>query len=334
MDYTQLKKLLQTPQKVVVVPHKNPDGDAMGSTLAMQQFLSAKGHQCTVVAPNSYPDFLKWMPEQEQVVIFDQQKSKGCNLINEATLIFTLDFNALSRTDYMQAFLEEASATFVMIDHHRQPDNYAAYMYSDVSASSTCELVYNFIVNLGEVNQITPEIASCLYAGIMTDTGSFRFASTTGHTHRVVADLIDKGAQNARIHQNIFDSNSPNQLKLLSVALNNLKVIEPYHAAYITLSQEELDAHHFKKGDTEGFVNYGLSIKGIKLAAIFIENAAEKIIKISLRSKDDFDVNTMARTYFNGGGHLNAAGGRSEMSLTETTTFFERLLEQHAAQLK
>lgn len=325
----QLKTLLKSTKNVVIIPHKNPDGDAMGSTLGLCHYLKNKGHDCCVISPNNYPDFLKWLPGNEQVRQFCSEREICEKHIDEADLIFTLDFNTLSRTGEMAPVLEQQKGrtVFIMIDHHQQPDDYAAFTYSDPTASSTCELVYRFIRKTGDSADINATIATCLYTGIMTDTGSFKFSSTTGDTHRVVADLIDKGAQNTVIHQRVYDTKSYDQLQLLSTALRNLKVFEKYRTAYISLSQEELDKHHFKKGDTEGMVNYGLSLKGIVLAAIFIEHKEEGIIKISLRSKGNFDVNKLARKYFNGGGHINAAGGKSLNSLKETTAFFEHILK-------
>lgn len=329
----KLKNQLSRPKNIVVIPHKNPDGDAMGSTLALQQFLSNQGHNSIVIAPNSYPHFLKWLPGNEDVIIYENNQESADKKIEEADFIFTLDFNTLERSGSMTHILQNTQSTFVMIDHHQQPGDYADFMYSVATASSTCELVYDFFDKLEQIDQITPEIATCLYTGIMTDTGSFRFSSTSGHTHRVIANLIEKGANNAVIHQNIFDTNSLNQLNLLGVALKNLKVIEKKHTAYITLTQKELDDHKFKKGDTEGFVNYGLSVKGVIFAAIFIENKDEGIIKISLRSKGDFDVNKVARTHFDGGGHINAAGGKSDKSMTATTRYFEDSLNDYKEEL-
>lgn len=337
MEYnrlTALKETLETPKNIVIIPHQNPDGDALGSTIALQQILASSGHKSVVISPNDYPDFLKWLPYQDKVVRFDSEKEKAVRLIENADLIFTLDFNALSRAGDLRPLLEKVKKPFVMIDHHQQPDDYAEYTFSNPKASSTCELVYDFIVRLGQKDQINAEIATCLYTGIMTDTGSFRFSSTGSHTHRVVADLIDRGAVNSEIHQNVFDSSTQNQLQLLGVALANLKIIEELNTAYITLSQEELDLYYFTKGDTEGFVNYGLSIKGIIFAAIFIEHRAEGIIKISLRSKGDFDVNKVAREHFHGGGHINAAGGRSHKSLKETAAHFEKFLPEYKEQLQ
>ncbi|MBT8376612.1 MAG: bifunctional oligoribonuclease/PAP phosphatase NrnA [Bacteroidia bacterium] len=332
-DILELKSLLNTPKEIVIVPHKNPDGDAMGSTLGLYHFLKGLGHKATVIAPNDYPEFLKWLPSDDTVIKYESQTKEADDLIDKAELIFTLDFNALSRTGEMETSLIASTATKILIDHHQQPDQYAAYMYSDVSMSSTCEMVFNFIEFLDGLDRISPEIATCLYTGIMTDTGSFKFRSTTSRTHRVIATLIDKGADNMQIHDNVYDTNSYQSLQLLGCALQNLRLLTEFNTVYITLSQEELDAHNFRKGDTEGFVNYGLSIKDVVLAVIFIENKQEDIIKISLRSKGTFSVNDFARTHFSGGGHINAAGGRSELDLSETVEKFISILPQYKTEL-
>ncbi|MDN3594721.1 DHH family phosphoesterase [Zunongwangia endophytica] len=325
---------LSKASNIVIVPHKGPDGDAMGSTLALMHFLKDKGHNAKVIAPNEYPTFLKWLPGNDEVMIYEENKPAANAVIDDAEIIFTLDFNDLSRCGDMQHSLETSKAIFIMIDHHQEPAEYADYTYSDTQMSSTCEMVYHFIDKLRAKNKITPEIASCLYTGIMTDTGSFRFSSTSATTHRVIADLIDKGAKNSDIHQDVFDTNSESRLQLLGVALNNLNVNRQYRTAYITMSQEELDANNFRKGDTEGFVNYGLSLDGIIFAAIFIENKQEGIIKISFRSKGDFSVNTFARNHFHGGGHNNAAGGRSDENMNDTIVKFNSLLPDYKEQLQ
>ena len=332
-EISKVKELLKPSKKIVIVPHKGPDGDAMGSTLALKILLEEQGHFVHLIAPNDYPDFLKWMPYQEEVLIYDKEPQKCDPIIAEAEVIFTLDFNHLSRAGEMYEPLQAAKAKFIMIDHHQQPDDYAEITYSDVTMCSTCQMVYHFIVNIGLKEKITPQIATCLYTGIMTDTGSFRYRSTTSLTHRVIADLIDKGADNTTIHENVFDTSSYGQLQLLGCALQNLRVVEGLRTAYITLTQEELDRHNFKKGDTEGFVNYGLSLQGIVFAAIFIENEAEKIVKISLRSKGTFSVNDFARRYFSGGGHINAAGGKSDLSLQETVDKFISILPNYKTSL-
>ncbi|MEZ7495650.1 bifunctional oligoribonuclease/PAP phosphatase NrnA [Leeuwenhoekiella aequorea] len=324
-----LQDLLSTPKNIVIIPHKNPDGDAMGSTLGLLQYLNKKGHRATVVSPNDYPKFLKWLPFEDSVIKYDLQNQQALRLIKEADLIFTLDFNSLSRVGDMSVVLEKSSAQFVMIDHHQQPDDYAVVTYSDVTICATCQMVYHTIEMLGDKDLIDADIATCLYTGIMTDTGSFRFRSTSSLTHTVIASLIEKGADNAFIHEQIYDANSFSRMQLLGTALTNLKVLPEYRAAFITLSQDELDEHNYQKGDTEGFVNYGLSLDNIKIALIFIENKQEGIIKISLRSKGDFSVNEMSRSHFHGGGHTNAAGGKSDLSLEDTVAYFISILPQY-----
>ena len=328
-EISALKALLNTQKSIVIVPHKNPDGDAIGSTLALHLYLSALGHKTQVIAPNDYPNFLKWITDEHTIIHYDTNKDKADELISNADLIFTLDFNALFRAGDMETTLKNAKATYVMIDHHQQPDDYAQFMYSNVNIASTCEMVYDFMEFFGDLDKVTPDIATCLYTGIMTDTGSFRFPSTSSRTHRIIADLIDKGANNAEIHNKIYDTKSYERLQLLGCALTNLKVLPEYNTAYITLSQEELDKYKFQKGDTEGIVNYGLSLEGIVFAAIFIENHQENIVKISLRSKGSFSVNEFSRAHFNGGGHSNAAGGRSDLPLNETIDKFISILPDY-----
>ncbi|MBT8289210.1 MAG: bifunctional oligoribonuclease/PAP phosphatase NrnA [Muriicola sp.] len=332
-DVRALEALLSTPQKIAIIPHKNPDGDAIGAALGLHHYLVKKGHSSVVISPNDYPEFLKWMPGTGNVIIYEKQNAQAKELIATSTLIFTVDFNDLGRIGQMKEVLEETDTTFVMVDHHQSPANYASVMYSDTSMSSTCEMIFHMIKALGGGNEINSEIADCLYAGILTDTGSFKYAATTSETHRVVAALIDKGARNSEIHREIFDTNTPSRLHLLGCALNNLVILPEYSTAYITLSQEELDKNDFKKGDTEGFVNYGLTLAGIRMAVIFIENRDEGIIKISFRSEGNFSVNEFARSYFEGGGHTNAAGGKSTRSMKETVTYFRTLLEQHKSEL-
>lgn len=323
-----LKPTLEKSKNIIIVAHKNPDGDAVGSSLGLclllKEVFTDKNIQ--VVLPNKFPEFLEWLPNQEQILFFDQNNSEAKKSINNADLIFTLDFNSFGRTGEMAEELEQSKAEFVMIDHHQQPDDYAKFTFSDTAIGSTCEMIYLTIQYLGYEKFLNKEIGECIYTGIMTDTGSFKFSSTSSQTHRIIADLIDLGVENSKIHQNTFDNNSLSRLQLMGIAMNNLKVIAEKNAAYITLTQNELDSNEFKKGDTEGFVNYALSLKGINLAVIFIENKSEGIIKISLRSIGDIDVNTLARKYFNGGGHQNAAGGRSELSMSETITKFEKIL--------
>ncbi len=323
-----IQNLLATPKKIAIIPHRSPDGDAMGSTLALYHFLLKLNHNPVVISPNEFPNFLAWLPGSETVLIYENDKENCTKILNEAELIFTLDFNALHRTGEMEQVLNKLSAPMIMIDHHQKPDIYATVTYSDTSIGSTCEMIYNLISYLDKKDLLDKTIATCIYTGITTDTGSFRFPSTTSTTHRIVADLIDIGINNSAIHNLLFDDNSANRLQLLGRALQNIKVFPEYKTSYITLSQKELDEFHYQKGDTEGIVNYGLSIKGIHFSAIFIEHRDENIIKISLRSQGNFDVNQFAREHFNGGGHINAAGGKSYESMKATTNKFEELISK------
>ena len=329
----ELKGFLGTSRNIVIVGHRNPDGDAMGATLGLKHYLDKKGHQATAVVPNEYPDFLHWMPGSETTYRFDWQNTQSQKAIVASEIIFLLDFNALHRVGAdMQKTLEKYPNDFVMIDHHQQPDD-VKYMFSDVTICSTCQMVYQFIEMNNDLNLIDTAIATCLYTGIMTDTGSFRFRSTTSTTHRIIADLIDKGAQNDIIHNKVYDANSYGRLLLLGQALSNLQIFPEHKTAFITLSEAEKNKFDFQKGDTEGVVNYALSLKGIIFAAIFIEDADQKIIKISFRSKGDFSVNQFSRNHFNGGGHDNAAGGKFDGDIETTIKYFKSLLPTYTNEL-
>ncbi|UAM99262.1 bifunctional oligoribonuclease/PAP phosphatase NrnA [Polaribacter litorisediminis] len=332
--FEALKSFLEEPRNIVIIGHRNPDGDAIGSALALKHYLDKKGHLATVVMPNEYPYFLHWLPGSETTYKFDRQNSQSKKAIDHSDLIFLLDFNTLHRVGYdMKNTLDAYPNDFAMIDHHQQPDE-VTYMYSDTEICSTCQMLYQFIDMNHDLELIDATIATCLYTGIMTDTGSFRFKSTTSKTHRIVADLIDKGAKNDRIHNNVYDANSYNRLLLLGQALSNLQILPSFKTAYITLTCEEKKRFDFQKGDTEGIVNYALSLKGIIFAAIFIEDSEQQIIKISFRSKGDFSVNKFSRNHFEGGGHDNAAGGKSDKSMTETVTKFISLLSEYQTELE
>ena len=280
-DFLAIKALLNSPKNIVIVCHKNPDGDAIGSSLALYHYLMHYQHNVQVITPNIYPDFLKWTPGEAHILKYDTQTAESTAIIEAADIIFTLDFNAYHRTGQMADILERSEAIKILIDHHQDPDDYATYTYSDVSVCSTCQMIYHFIDMFKDTVLINADIATCIYLGIMTDTGSFRFRSTTSTTHRIIAELIDRGADNAAIHNSVYDTNSYNRLQLLGCALTNLKVHPEYRTAYITLSQDELYQFDYKKGDTEGVVNYALSLNNIIFAAIFIEDKQEGIIKIS-----------------------------------------------------
>lgn len=328
-DIQNIKKLLSEPKKIAIISHRNPDGDAVGSSLAMYHYLIQLNHTVTVIMPNDLPDFLTWMPAASSLLIYENSTKKIGSKIAENDLIFTLDFNALHRTgDKMETFLKTLSIPMIMIDHHQQPENYPLYTFSDVSYGSTAEMVYDFICNLDDKQLINKEIATCLYTGIVTDSGSFRYPLTTPKTHRIVAELVEKGINHSEIHNQLFDNGSLNRLKILGKALQNLVVLPEYKTSYITLTQTELDEFNQQKGDTEGIVNYGLMLKNIDFSVIFIENKYENYIKISFRSQGSFDVNQFARNYFDGGGHINAAGGKSFVSMDETIERFISILKQ------
>ncbi len=334
-DIKQIKAVLAHPKKIVIVSHRNPDGDAYGSSLALYHYLLKLKHDVIVISPNECPDFLKWLPGEDQVLTFENNQKTSTKLLQEAEFIFTLDFNALHRVGkQMQEVLEHVTATFIMIDHHQQPDDYAKFMYSDPDICSTSQMIYHFFEKIDALQHIDKTIATCLYTGIVTDTGSFKYQSTTSETHRITASLIDMDIEHTKIHNQLYDTNSYNRLQLLGRALQNLKVLPEYHTAYISLSQREMNTHHFKKGDTEGFVNYALSLKGVVLAVIFIEDQKQGIIKMSLRSKGKFSVNLLARSHFNGGGHENAAGGRGDDSLQDTISKFLKIIPDYTKELQ
>ena len=334
-EIAHIKTLLSEPKKIAIVSHRNPDGDAYGSSLALYHYLIKLNHMVSVVSPNDCPDFLKWLPGQDKIVILEDEPELGSTLLKEAEYIFTLDLNALHRVgDAMEKVLNKVSAPFIMIDHHEQPDDYALYAYSDPSICSTSQMLYHFFEMLGEEEKIDETMATCLYTGIVTDTGSFKYQSTTSTTHNIAAKLINLGINHTVIHNHLYDANSFARMQLLGKALSNIKVLNEYKTAYISLSQRELNTYNFKKGDTEGFVNYGLSIKDVVFAVIFIEDQKQKIIKMSFRSKGSFSVNEFARSHFNGGGHENAAGGRSDQSLRETISHFLKVLPNYINELQ
>ena len=333
INIRDLKTQLQDSKKIIVIPHKNPDGDAIGSCVAINELLKSLGHKSSIISPNNFPDFLKWMDNQNEIKIYENNPELFNNEIITSDIIFTLDFNSLSRIGSMGEIVKDSRALKVMIDHHQNPENYADYTYSDVKMSSTCEMVFHFITELSLNDKISSKIASALYTGIMTDTGSFKFPLTTDITHKVVSGLIKKGANGNEINNLVYDNNSYEKLLLLSHTLSNMIVDTKHNTAYMYLTQQSLNKYNFKKGDTEGFVNYGLTIKGVKFAAIFIENEADKIIKISLRSKGNFNVNEFSRDNFNGGGHINAAGGYSKENLEDTVSKFKNLLPKYKTKL-
>lgn len=328
----EIKALLSTPKKIVIVTHWSPDGDAMGSSLGLYNYLIKKKHKVTVITPNDYPSFLFWMPGNKKVINFSLNARPAKLAVAKADLIFCLDFNSLKRIDALGDEVSKSNALTCMIDHHLQPEDFADFQLHTIEACSTCELIYDFIELMGDKKLIHKDIANCLYTGIMTDTGSFRFPSTTAKTHRIVAELITAGAENAEIHNRIYDDNAEDKLRLLGFCLaDKLTVLNEYSTAFFSLRSDELKHFNYKKGDTEGIVNYALSIKGIRFSAFFVERDGE--VKTSFRSKGDFNVNLFSRKHFSGGGHANAAGGMSEFTLDETVIKFVSLLPEYKKQL-
>ncbi|QNL50996.1 DHH family phosphoesterase [Olivibacter sp. SDN3] len=334
LTITTLKQIiLAEPKKIVITTHYKPDGDALGSSLAMLLWLRAKGHEVSLIVPSDYPAFLSWMPLQEEAIIYTENKERSDNLIAVADLIFCLDFNGLARTNEMQGVLAQTTGLKIMIDHHLEPENFDDFRHWNTNAAATALLVYDFIVNLIDDRAgITPAIATCIYTGIMTDTGSFRFQSTTAEVHLVVADLITLGAKNAEIHEHIYNSASENKLKFLGFCLlNRLVVLHEYNTAYFAITKEDLTRFNIITGDTEGLVNYALSISGIRLAALLIDRTTQ--IKLSLRSTGNFPANEICSKYFNGGGHRNAAGGHADLPLEEVVAKFLAVLPLYKSQL-
>ncbi len=335
MDNTQLNKIksiLSVKKKIVIIPHKNPDGDAIGSSTGLKYYLDKIGHNVEIISPNRFPNFLNWMDPKNIIKIFDDDLNNK-EIVLSADIIFTLDFNNLVRISNMKSCVEKSNATIIMIDHHENPSDYADFLYSKPEMSSTCEMIYHFIDMLGDKDKIDKDISKSLYAGIMTDTGSFKFPSTTFTTHKVVSNLLKTGISHSEIHNKIYDENKFDRLKLLSYALGKITIVKNLNTCYISLSQKELDKFNFEKGDTEGIVNYGLSIKNIIFAVIFMENSRENVIRISLRSRGSFDVNEFSKSIFGGGGHKNAAGAISKKTLEKTINYFLKSLNKYKEQL-
>ncbi|WP_312394624.1 bifunctional oligoribonuclease/PAP phosphatase NrnA [Chryseobacterium sp.] len=325
-ELLEINTLLIPENKIVILTHYNPDGDAIGSSLGLKHYLKAKGIHAEVVVPNDFPKFLKWMPESKKAIIGEYKRKVAFDLINEADVIFCLDFNSPSRIGLLGDWLTKAAAKKILIDHHQQPEQFD-FVYSDTVIPATCQMIYHFIEAMGDQDLVNKDIAECLYTGIMTDTGGFRFRSTSATTHRIIANLIEKGADPAMITSNTWDTNTVSRLHLLALILGRIEVVKDGTVAVLYLTREELKEYGFQKGDTEGFVNYGLSILGVKMSAFFMEDLYEDFIKISFRSKDDMDVNQFSRKYFNGGGHINAAGGKSNDSLLNTLEIFKEKIE-------
>jgi len=329
-DLESFKDRISSPQKVVITTHHKPDADALGSSLGLGNYLKKKGHEVTVITPSDYPSFLHWMKGNEEVLNFEDpaHRDRAIQKVMEADTIFCLDFSCLKRLHDLSSFVSKSEAYKVNIDHHQDPKDFADFRCWDTKAAATCELVYELIVKIGDKHLIDKDIADCLYAGIMTDTGGFRHPNTTKNVHLITAELIDLGADNTRISRLIYDTNSINRLKFIGFAImRRLTILEDLQTAYFAISKKDLRKYDSQTGDTEGLVNYALSLEGIKIAALFTER--EDGIKISFRSIEEVAVNKFAAEYFDGGGHKNASGGKSMLSLPKTTKKFEKLIKEN-----
>lgn len=317
-----LEELRNSSGKIVITTHHKPDGDAMGSSLALYNYFLAAGIESKVITPTDYADFLHWMPSNDEVLIYEGNQAEADQHIAASEFIFCLDFNALSRINQMGESIEQSTARIVLIDHHRDPEAFDHERMCSVEASSTCELIYFYLTDHLDSKFITSEVAQCIYTGLITDTGSFRYDSTSSTTIRTAAALLDHGAKPSEIYDHIFDQNRLERLQLMGYFLyNKIELIENGRVALATLSAEELDQFNVKTGDTEGFVNYGLSIEGVKMSVLIVDRT--KLVKMSFRSKGDVPCNEFASQYFNGGGHKNASGGGSHVSLEETVRQFK-----------
>jgi phosphoesterase RecJ-like protein len=331
---SEIFPFLDEPKNIVITFHQKPDADAMGSGLGLYNFLIQFGHQVTVISPTNWPAFLNWMPGAKKVIDFEMQNEKALIALKETQWLFCLDFNVLSRTRNMEPVLSELNCTKILVDHHQQPQTEIFdYGISDTSKSSTAEMIFDLILSRGNEKKINIDIAECLYAGVMTDTGSFRFNSTSASVHHMVAALKKKtGFDHSQVHENLFDNFLETRFRFFgNTLLNRMKIFYEYNTALLAIPQKDLIKYNVKTGDTEGLVNFPLSIKGIKLAAVIIDRGDER--KSSFRSKGGFDVNTFARKYFNGGGHFNAAGGKNKESLDVVVKKFMEAIEENKEQL-
>lgn len=328
----QAKKFFKNIKNIAIITHFNPDGDAIGSSLGLYHYLKNEDYNVSVVIPNSSPKFLHWLPGDDKIQVFEDNQDRCKALINDAELIVYLDFNVLDRIQGMEKFLRSLTTNKLLIDHHPEPERFANIIISTVNVSSTSELLYEFLVSLGGEDKIDKSISECLYTGIMTDTGSFSYNSSSPDTYYIVSRLIEKGIDKDKIYWNVYDNYSVDRMRLLGYCLSQkMKVLPEYATAYISITNDELKRFNYQSGDSEGFVNYPLSIKGIIFSVIFIEH--ESHIKISFRSKGKFYVNRFSAKHFNGGGHRNAAGGYSENSLKKTLEAFEFALKENYDEL-
>ncbi|MEI7663327.1 MAG: DHH family phosphoesterase [Bacteroidota bacterium] len=332
-DFSAISEKLSKPLQILITTHTNPDGDAIGSSLALSFYLKKKNHQVRVMAPDPFPDFLAWMPGHDDILFFSRNKSECIKAIETADLIIAADYNNFSRLNDAAPLVRQSKALKVLIDHHLFASDEFDYKVSISKISSTSELVYDFIDASGDLHLLDKDIAECIYTGIITDTGSLSYSCNYVKTYLIIAELVRLGIDGEHLHRLIYDTYSESRLRLLGFSISDqLIVLHEYHTAFITLSRADLDKFNHQIGDTEGVVNYALSIKDINLAALFMER--DGIVKVSFRSKGNFSVDKFAREHFNGGGHRNAAGANCDTTLEETVNKFREILPQYQATLK
>ncbi len=329
-----IKKLLHTPKRIVITMHTQPDADALGASLGLALFLKKIDHQVSVVAPTTFPDFLNWLPGRPEVVVYNEESHPlVAELLAKADLLICVDFALLSRIPEISHLVTQSPATKFVIDHHTDPVEFTDLALWDPQAAASAELVYELIRALDKQAYIDKDIATCLYVGILADTNSFKNPNTTARVHRIAADLMEHAIDIAKIYQLIYENNSLKKLKFLSFVLNERLVVMPEcHTAYLTVKEADAKRFALSNGDTEGLVNYALSIQGTMLAALMKER--KDGVSLSLRSIGDFAVNTLAQKYFSGGGHKNAAGGLSRLSLEETVAKFEEIVKSEQIALQ
>ena len=328
----ELKEKLENASNIVLTGHRSPDGDAIGSCLALWNHLKESGIKSYVVMPDEFPNFLNWMPGQDEIILHSSSPNQAEELLATADIMFCLDYNSSSRVGEMQTALKSSNAFKVMIDHHQQPDDFVDLMFSDEKSCSTSEMIFRLIEKWGEEENVSAKTASCLYCGIMTDSGSFRFPSVSPRTHQIAASLLKTGIEHSSIHTKVYDNNREGQLKLFGYAITEkLQVLLKYKTAIISLSAEELNRFGYKKGDTEGLVNRALSVEGVNFAA-FLHESGDRV-KISFRSVGEFSVRDFSSNHFDGGGHHNAAGGSSTESLEKVVSKLISLLPEYESQL-
>ncbi len=332
-DFEAIRALFSQPGRIVVTAHANPDGDAIGASLALAFYLRKKGHEVEVLVPDPFPGFLSWMPGSEEILIYSQEKERCLQIIAQAGVIISADYNQLDRLNSLSQPVIGSGAVRILIDHHLNPSDEFDYMISETKVSSTSELVYQFIEAADEIHLLDKQMAECLYAGIITDTGSLSYACNFVKTYLIVAELFRLGIDGEHLHRLIYDTYSEDRLRLLGFSISDQLVVLPeYHTAFIYLSKEDLQRFRYQIGDTEGIVNYALSIKDINLAALFMER--DGMVKVSFRSKGNFSVNQLARNCFGGGGHRNAAGANCYTSLQDAVAKFRSILPDYQEQLK